>query len=797
MYSGDEKVSMIDETGSKAKAAESGHTKSTGSKRKNTAAAKKPGRTSGKKGGVIKLAENSPAGRKQIEGILPEEVVFALDIGTRTIVGVVGIQEEECFRVIATEVCAHKHRAMLDGQIHDIEQVAAVASAVREKLESRLGFKLKKVAIAAAGRVLRTCQVRVDKDLEQGREIDAELISSLEIEGIQRAQMLLDEDMPSEDKTQFYCVGYSVINYYLNGYIITRLAGHKGKSMGVDVLATFLPLIVVDSLYTVMSKIGLEVSSLTLEPIAAINATIPQDLRLLNLALIDIGAGTSDIALTKEGSVIAYAMVPQAGDEITEMISQHYLVDFNTGEKIKIALSQKKDNIVFTDILKIKHSVTREEVLKVIESTMQMLASTIAQRILEYNHKAPNAIFLVGGGSRTPGLSEMIAKQLELPAERVVVRGRDVIRDIKFSDKNLHGPESITPFGIALTAQLYRGKDFMTVSVNERKIKLFNSKKLTVADALILFGFDASQLIGRTGKGISFFVNGEKKQIRGEYGKAAEIFVNTKVASLDTSIAYGDNIRVIPAEDGKDAAVKILDLVPKYKMGRVLLNGNPVDISTIVHVNGKHVSKDELVHDGDLIQISGIHTLKDLLDAGGLDEKLCGITLNGSSDYELNYVLQDGDEVSCVERRDTSSASDRSTYAAIAPAAYTATVPVSTANPQKAPVAADSPNSTLAVPIILDSLNSSQAAPDIGSAHLSDLSSGFQSSSSGVEVKVNGRNVVLKENRAQYIFVDIFNYIDFDLTKPQGTIVLKLNGKQAAFTDVIRSGDTIEIYWNK
>src|SRR5690606_32594107 len=105
------------------------------------------------------------------------------------------------------------NRAMLDGQIHDIDQVALAVSEVKRKLENRIGSSLKHVAIAAAGRVLKTCQVRVDKNLDQITEIDADIVGSLEIEGIQQAQMILDETIAAEEKTQFYCVGYSVINY--------------------------------------------------------------------------------------------------------------------------------------------------------------------------------------------------------------------------------------------------------------------------------------------------------------------------------------------------------------------------------------------------------------------------------------------------------------------------------------------------------------------------------------------------------------------------------------------------------
>jgi len=769
----------------------------TNKKMANDTGSKKRNAGSNKKGRIIKFTENSqqemsPKLLKQQRqetspypklDIQPDDIVFALDIGTRTVVGVVGVQEENYFRVIATEIYEHRNRAMLDGQIHDIDQVALAVSEVKRKLEVRIGYKLKHVAIAAAGRVLKTCQVRVDKNLDQVMEVDADLVGSLEIEGIQKAQMILDETIAAEDKTQFYCVGYSVINYYLNGFVISKLTGHRAKSIGADVLATFLPFIVVDSLYSVMNKVGLEVRSLTLEPIAAINATIPPDLRLLNLALVDIGAGTSDIALTKSGSVIAYAMVPIAGDEITERISQHYLVDFKTGENIKTLLSSAKKDIVFTDIMKKKYTVSSEEVMQVIEETLQLLASAISQRILEYNTKAPNAVFLVGGGSRIPRLPKLIAQQLGLPEERVVVRGRDVIRDIKFSDKKLYGPESITPFGIAITAQMYSGKDFISVTVNEKKIKLFNSKKLTVADALILFGFDAENLIGRSGKRITFYINGEERHVRGEYGKSAEIYVGSKVSSLDTPIVYGDNIKVIPAQDGKDATVRAGELVTDYYEGLVMLNGNPVDISTQILINGKQVSSDTLVKDGDKVVISQIRTLRELLDAGGFNADCCEISVNNNYGCALEYILRDKDQVVCIDKnavrgRTSESISvddsfDTGSLVADSLAAYIQVPGEPSPQVQSPQVQADMSGETTL---------QGEMSPQV-------------ETSPSFEVIVNGAPVNMDGNRSHYIFVDIFNYINFDLSKPQGTIVLKLNGRPAAFTDNILPGDEIEIYW--
>ena len=84
------------------------------------------------------------------------DLVFALDIGTRSIIGVVGRVVDERFQVLAIEKEEHGKRAMLDGQIEDIEQVAKVARRVTDRLEKRLGCVLGRVCVAAAGRALQT-----------------------------------------------------------------------------------------------------------------------------------------------------------------------------------------------------------------------------------------------------------------------------------------------------------------------------------------------------------------------------------------------------------------------------------------------------------------------------------------------------------------------------------------------------------------------------------------------------------------------------------------------------------------
>ena len=289
-----------------------------------------------------------------------ETLVFGLDIGTRSIVGVVGYMERNRFKVIAMAEQKHETRAMLDGQIHDIYKVGDTIRKVKNSLENQLGRELSEVCIAAAGRVLKTINSSAEYEFEEETRVTQEHIYSLNLLAVENAHNKINE---KEDKARFYCVGNTPIRYQLNGYDINNLEGHKASKISVELIATFLPEEVVDGLYEAVEYAGLNVESLTLEPIAAMNIAIPEQYRLLNIGLVDVGAGTSDICLTKDGCIIAYGMIPCAGDEITECIAKTYLVDFNTAEKIKMSASSKKKGLVtFKDIMGITQKVDALEI---------------------------------------------------------------------------------------------------------------------------------------------------------------------------------------------------------------------------------------------------------------------------------------------------------------------------------------------------------------------------------------------------------------------------------------------------
>ena len=331
--------------------------------------------------------------------------VFGLDIGTRNVVGTVGYRtEEEQFVVVAQYMKQHETRAMLDGQIHDIGRVARTIGVVKKELEEQTGAPLSEVCIAAAGRVLKTVTTHVEYEYAEEAVVTGEDIHTLNLLGVEKAQENLKDN--NDTKYKFYCVGYSVVKYYLNDEVFISLEGHKANKIGEDIIVTFLPEDVVDGLYSAVGQAGLAVANMTLEPIAAINVAIPENFRMLNIALVDVGAGTSDISITKEGSIIAYGMIPHAGDELTEVIVQHYLVDFKTAEAMKLA-STTEDEITYEDIMSISHTIPSEELWELVAPVVDKITSEVAEKIKELNgDKTVSACFVVGGGGKVHGFTE-------------------------------------------------------------------------------------------------------------------------------------------------------------------------------------------------------------------------------------------------------------------------------------------------------------------------------------------------------------------------------------------------------
>ena len=693
--------------------------------------------------------------------------VFGLDIGTRNVVGTVGYRtEDEKFTVIAQYIKEHETRSMLDGQIHDIGRVARTVKAVKEELESQIKGSLSEVCIAAAGRVLKTVTTHVDYVYPEETVVEGEDIHTLHLLGVEKAQEELKEK--NDTRYKFYCVGYSVVKYYLNEEIFISLEGHKATIIGCDIIVTFLPEDVVDGLYSAVNQAGLAVGNMTLEPIAAINVAIPENFRMLNIALVDVGAGTSDISITKDGSIIAYGMIPHAGDELTEVIVQHYLVDFKTAEMMK-RQSTEAEEITYEDIMSISHTIPSEDLWNVVEDTVNKIAKEVAEKIRTLNgDKSVSACFVVGGGGKVHGFTQVLAEYLELPKERVALRGEEVLREVFFQQENIKkDPLLVTPIGICMNYYEQRN-NFIMVRFNGERLKLYDNNRLTIVDAAMAAEFPNEQIFPRRGKAIHYTVNGAARIARGEAGEPATVTLNGKPANINTPLEPNCEIIIDPSTSGADAVYHVNQLEEyTQSMMSFMVNGKMVNCPKFVQVNGNLEPGSYEIQDGDVIETRNYYTV-------GQVAEFMDVEVDADKDIWVNNREADFDtlvyENFSIEWNVLSFAvADEPEKQVYKPATRNVYVP------ETASVAEEPAEATEEV---------QQAEPE-------------EAAGKEITVVVNGEEVHFT-GKEEYIFVDIFDRISFDLTAGRGrAIATLLNGRDAQFAEKLADGDQIDLYWKE
>ncbi len=680
-------------------------------------------------------------------------LIFGLDIGTRNVVGTVGYMTGESrqrgFHVTAEVSMPHRTRAMLDGQIHDIQRVADTIVDVKNELEGMIKAPLTDVCIAAAGRVLRTVTTRVEMAFQEETIVTGEILNDLDLMGIDQAQRDVQEDNP---RYQFYCVGYSVMKYYLNGEIFSHLEGHKAKRIEEVIIVTFLPSDVVDGLYSAVERAGLSVANLTLEPIAAINLAIPENYRMLNIALVDVGAGTSDICVTKDGAIAAYGMIPHAGDELTEPIVQQFLCDFDTAEQIKIDSVSGK-SVTYTDIMMIDHTIPAEEVWKLTDPVMEKITDEIAEKIKDLNGgNTVAAAFIVGGGGKVHDFCKSLSKKLEIAEERVALRGEEVMKSVEFDQKDIKkDPLLVTPIGICLN-YYEQTNSFIMIKLNGERMKIYDNGHVRIIDAAIQAGFTTDELFPRRAKEIRYKFDGEERMILGDTGDGAMIRMNGEPAALNSKLRQSADIVIEPSTAGEEAK-KTLSELPGLSNASLefKINGQTIRCPKYFEVNGVIEPGSYEIKEGDVIESRNYYTVSQIAEF-------------------MDVVISEDNEI-LVNRVPASL--DTLVYE----------------------------NFNVEWTIGGYDRNEDAGSDENGDERVEDSETAAPKAeekmklSIPIHVTVNDTPITMTGSE-EYIFSDIWNYYEFNPNEGNGrSVETRVNGEKAGLAAPIHDGDKIEVFW--
>lgn len=323
-------------------------------------------------------------------------ILVALDIGTEFVKALVAkIDDNNNIEILGV---GRQHQALSDmqaGAIADIAAVVANCDSALHQAEQQAGFSGRSAAIGIAGELVKgiTTTVRfIRKD--PNKEIDIDEIDKIFGLVQERALKQAKKQLAIENggkEIDLKLVNSALINIEIDSYAVTNPVGFKGKDIRIQLYTAFSPLIYIGAIERVAEQLDLDLLTVAAEPFAVARSVVGDDPDAnLSAVLIDIGGGTTDIAVVNEGGVEGTKMFGIGGRSFTKSIARDLDTDYERAESLKLGLSNGRT------------PETRRGVVEAaLEKTMTVWLSGVELALEDFNRldHLPHKIWLCGGGA--------------------------------------------------------------------------------------------------------------------------------------------------------------------------------------------------------------------------------------------------------------------------------------------------------------------------------------------------------------------------------------------------------------
>ena len=393
------------------------------------------------------------------------EVLLALDVGTEFVKAVIFTVEEgeTSIKVLGYGRSRQHGSAMKGAMVINIDHVVnacdrAIGEALNhadEIMSKELGVEYvtpapEKVLLGIAGELVKGVTIIADYSREEPdvkieqREID-EVITSIKEYSFNQAINDISEETGIETK-RLQEINSKINATYIDGVQVDRPLGMTGENISYRVFSTFAPSLHLNSLKEIASQLGLEILTIEVEPYAIARAVKDAKSEKFSAVIIDIGGGTTDIAVIERGSVIATKMFAYGGKVFTKRISNKLKVQIEDAEKIKVDYSNGAVNE--TQARAIREMLTKD--CLVWAQGVELSLSEI-EDIDSY----PTVFYLCGGGSGLPEIKESLQEYAWLQTlpfakhPKIEYLYPKQLEDINDVSRSITGPEDIAPLALA------------------------------------------------------------------------------------------------------------------------------------------------------------------------------------------------------------------------------------------------------------------------------------------------------------------------------------------------------------
>jgi len=373
----------------------------------------------------------------------------AIDVGTTKVCTVVANVDESSIRVIGVGVTPTTglHKGLVVN-INDARE--SIRASIREA-ERTCGYKVESAYVGVTGRHVSSLNSRAVVAITGGDRM-------VRYDDLKRVLTSARGIKLSPDRKLLHVIP--------RGYVVDGQSGVKnpvgmhGFRLDVETHIITAAVTSVQNLIKCVRGIGIDIDDLILEPLASAEAVLTEDERQVGVLLADIGGGTTDIAIFREGSIWHTAVLPVAGYQITRDIAIGLGLPFDVAEEMKkkygsvAPVYETKAGMSSDNLISNGHGVSHRDLCDIIRARVEELLRLIVLEMpnSEYEKLIPDGIVLTGGSANLTGIEALGRNTLQLPVRVGVPSNIYGISD------TLHDPAYATAVGLVLWGAKHKGK---------------------------------------------------------------------------------------------------------------------------------------------------------------------------------------------------------------------------------------------------------------------------------------------------------------------------------------------------
>ncbi len=349
-----------------------------------------------------------------------DNIILALDIGTEFVKAVIAKQEKKSLKIIGVGRSRQHQSNMYAGAIADIPGVVATCEHALSQAERTAGVVCKTAVVGIAGELIKGNTSTIRYRRRSGNKPISEQEMSNIIKRVQeraeeraRTEVATETDNPN---VEVRLINSAIVSLTIDGYKVSNPIGFKGSDLVIQFYTAFAPLVHISAIEKVCAELSVELLAVAVEPFAVCRACLGDDLDSnLSAIVMDIGGGTTDIAVVDDGGVEGTKMFNLGGRSFTHQIAEKLGTDFRTAEATKLNLDNNiyEDNPTVAEAAAMPELTTKQQttVRSAIEANVDVWLGGVELALGDFQNveMLPGKILLCGGGAGLSAIQEALA----------------------------------------------------------------------------------------------------------------------------------------------------------------------------------------------------------------------------------------------------------------------------------------------------------------------------------------------------------------------------------------------------